>query len=87
MNEKYVIIGKNMSGEIRYLARDNSSGGYPYWTTIFAPKIFESLDAAEEAFSEDIEWMQKYTSGFKPVEVRLTKIVLETIDNKYRILI
>ena len=87
MNEKYVIIGKNASGEIRYLAHDISSGGYPYWSTDFTPKIFDSLDKAEKALYDDIEWLQKYTSSFKPVEVRLTKIVLETIDEKYRILI
>ena len=87
MNEKYVIIGKNASGEIRYLAYDRGSGGYPYWSSDFTPKIFDSLEKAEEALSDDINWLQKYTSSFKPVEVRLTKIVLETIDEKYRILI
>ena len=30
MNEKYVIIGKNASGEIRYLAYDRGLDGYPY---------------------------------------------------------
>lgn len=82
MNEKYVIIGKNANGEIRYLAYDIGSGGYPYWSTDFTPKIFDSLDKAEGAFSDDIKWLQRYTSSFKPVEIQLTKIVLETIDKK-----
>lgn len=78
LKKSYMLTAINKAGQRVYYDTDSHSGGYPYWSTFYNNRTFESLDKIPTFAGTD--YMRRDVTTIEVLEVKVQAKVVQTTE-------